>query len=399
MSGRGAAGGGGTGNDGPGGGGGGSGGGRGGATGGGGRGGRTGGPGGGSDPGNAGGGRSPGSGGGGPGRDTPGAPDASDGRRGSSMGRDGGLAGGRGVGSGAGSNTPGDPSTPGRRSQNAEGTTAASRARSAMDRHSKEASDRDRSLLGSVTNALSEGFNTVTDTLGLGDEEGVTTESSLRSLRSLDPTLTNAELSGMILGDENASLEGAINADTEASALTRAVSAFATVTSGIPGAIVGQVGEAGDSARRASNTIDSVNTSIGMNMDSDFGTSMGMQARGAAADGVVGTTVGGLLGPAAAKAGGKAGAMFAGAAADKAGDMASNTAMTGEMSPSPSIGSDTPGRASTGGTMNGTASGARGAMSVASSQTAQTSAPETQGFEWAPINMGVYGNGLLRNFT
>jgi len=109
--------------------------------------------------------------------------------------------------------------------------------------------------------------------------------------------------------------------------------------------------------------------------------------------------MGGLLGPAAAKSAGKFGAVAASAVADKAGEMASNTAMTGEMSPSPSIGSDTPGRASTGGTMNGTASGARGAMSVASSQTAQTSAPETQGFEWAPINMGVYGNGLLRNFT
>jgi len=102
------------------------------------------GPGGGSDPGNAGrgGGSSAGrgaSGGGGFGRDTPGSPNAADGRRGSTMGRDGGLADGRGATGGGGLNdTPGAPGNPGRRGQNAAGSTAASRARDAMSRHQRE---------------------------------------------------------------------------------------------------------------------------------------------------------------------------------------------------------------------------------------------------------------------
>ena len=350
---------------------------------------RAGGPGGGGDPGNSGGGSGGGTGGNGRG------------------GRAGGPGGGSDPGNAPnGSNTPGDPSTPGRRSQNAEGTTAASRARSAMDRHSREAADREGGLLGSFTNALSEGFDTAKDALGLGDEEGVSVADNVANIRALDRQTTEAEIAGMVLGDENASLEGAVNAETEASPVARAISAFASVVGGVPGALAGQTAEAADAARKSSNTLNSLNNT-GMTLDDSFGTSMGVQARGAAADGIVGTVAGGLLGPPAAKAGGKAGAMFAGAVADKAGEMASDTAMMGEMSPSPSIGSNTPGRASTGNAVNGTASGARGAM-VGGIQTAaaptapgfQTAAaPTAPGFEWAPINMGVYGNGLLRNNT
>ena len=339
---------------------------------------RAGGPGGGGDPGNSGGGSGGGTGGNGRG------------------GRAGGPGGGSDPGNAPnGSNTPGDPSTPGRRSQNAEGTTAASRARSAMDRHSREAADREGGLLGSFTNALSEGFDTAKDALGLGDEEGVSVADNVANIRALDRQTTEAEIAGMVLGDENASLEGAVNAETEASPVARAISAFASVVGGVPGALAGQTAEAADAARKSSNTLNSLNNT-GMTLDDSFGTSMGFQARGAAADGIVGTVAGGLLGPPAAKAGGKAGAMFAGAVADKAGEMASDTAMMGEMSPSPSIGSNTPGRASTGNAVNGTASGARGAM-VGGIQTA--AAPTAPGFEWAPINMGVYGNGLLRNNT
>ncbi len=370
-----------------------SGGGSGGGTGGNGRGGRAGGPGGGSDPGNApdGGGRGGRAGGPGGGSDPGNAPDG--GGRG---GRAGGPGGGSDPGNAPdGSNTPGDPSTPGRRSQNAEGTTAASRARSAMDRHSREAADREGGLLGSFTNALSEGFDTAKDALGLGDEEGVSVADNVANIRALDRQTTEAEIAGMVLGDENASLVGAVNAETEASPVARAISAFASVVGGVPGVLAGQTAEAADAARKSSNTLNSLNNT-GMTLDDSFGTSMGFQARGAAADGIVGTVAGGLLGPPAAKAGGKAGAMFAGAVADKAGEMASDTAMMGEMSPSPSIGSNTPGRASTGNAVNGTASGARGAM-VGGIQTA--AAPTAPGFEWSPINMGVYGNGLLRNNT
>ena len=110
------------------------------------------GPGGGSDPGNkgsSGGGSGKGStggggtgGGGGFGRDTPGAPDAKDGKRGSTMGPDGGVAGG-GTGGGGGrdgrgENTPGAPSNDGRRGTHAEGSTPSSRARDAMSRHQQE---------------------------------------------------------------------------------------------------------------------------------------------------------------------------------------------------------------------------------------------------------------------
>ena len=321
-----------------------------------------------------------------------GRPGQGDGGAGSNAGGGGRQGGSSNRG---GRDTPGDPSTPGRRSQNAEGTTAASRARSAMDRHSREAADREGGLLGSFTNALSEGFDTAKDALGLGDEEGVSVADNVANIRALDRQTTEAEIAGMVLGDENASLEGAVNAETEASPVARAISAFASVVGGVPGALAGQTAEAADAARKSSNTLNSLNNT-GMTMDDSFGTSMGVQARGAAADGIVGTVAGGLLGPPAAKAGGKAGAMFAGAVADKAGEMASDTAMMGEMSPSPSIGSNTPGRASTGNAVNGTASGARGAM-VGGIQTA--AAPTAPGFEWSPINMGVYGNGLLRNNT
>lgn len=50
-----------------------------------------------------------------PSRDTPGAPDAPDGKRGSTMGPDGGVARGNDRGSGPGVDTPGSPDNPGRR--------------------------------------------------------------------------------------------------------------------------------------------------------------------------------------------------------------------------------------------------------------------------------------------
>lgn len=107
------------------------------------------GPGGGSDPGNKGRGGSPGGNSGGgtgggrdkggfDGRDTPGSPNAPDGKRGSTMGPDGGRAKGGTGGDGRGDNTPGAPSNPGRVGRNADGSTPSSRARDAMSRHQRE---------------------------------------------------------------------------------------------------------------------------------------------------------------------------------------------------------------------------------------------------------------------
>ncbi len=149
------------------------------------------GPGGGSDPGNAGrgGGSSAGrgaSGGGGFGRDTPGSPNAADGRRGSSMGPDGGTAPGRGATGGGGLNdTPGAPGNPGRRGQNAAGSTAASRARDAMSRHQRERNIR----------SIENGGNSLVDNdgqygAGLSLDESIDRQQTENSLNRADVTDT-----------------------------------------------------------------------------------------------------------------------------------------------------------------------------------------------------------------
>ena len=366
---------------------------------------RAGGPGGGGDPGNAGGGSSGGSSGGGTGgngrgNNTPGPRDGNgrgrtdnsgpDGRGNNTPGPNDGNGRGRTDNSGPdgrGNNTPGAPSNPGRRGMHAEGTTPSSRARSAMDRHAREAADRDAPGL------ISRAMDTFKSMIDLGEEDGVTTAERLGQLKSLNPTLTDKELAGMVLGDTEASLEGAINAEAETSVLGQIASTASTVLGGLPGMAVGIGMTAADKAHNSSTTIGDVNAKSGMTMDDGFGTSMGIQSVGAVSDGVVGHIGKGLLGPIGAKAG-KLGAAVAGNVASNAGEAAADAAMRGERAPSTSIDSRAPGIASSGGGSS-RASRARDAMGRNVSKAAPSPGPTASGFEVAEIDINRYSNGLV----
>jgi hypothetical protein len=198
----------------------------------------------------------------------------------------------------------------------------------------------------------------------------------------------------MVLGDTEASLEGAINAEAEASALGQFASTALTAFGGWPGMAVGMGMTAAEKAYSASTTIGDVNAKYGMTMDDGFGTSMGTQAVGAAADGVVGHIGKGLLGPIGAKAG-KLGAAAAGYAASNAGEAAADVAMRGERAPSTSIDSRAPGLASSGG--GGTASSAKNAFGGSSVSAGR--APQGKAFGWSPVDMKNYRSGLIRSNT
>ena len=320
-----------------------------------------------------------------------GRPGQGDGGAGSNAGGGGSQGGGKGGGNGSsnndGSQTPGSPKSEGRRGQHAPGTTPSSRARSAMDRHAREAADRDAPGL------ISRAMDTFKSMIGLGEEEGVTTAKRLGQLKSLNPTLTDKELAGMVLGDTEASLEGAINAEAETSVLGQIASTASTVLGGLPGMAAGIGMTAADKAHSASTTIGDVNAKSGMTMDDGFGTSMGTQAVGAVADGVVGHIGKGLLGPIGAKAG-KFGAAVTGNVASRVGEAAADTAMRGERAPSTSIDSRAPGIASSGGGSS-RASRARDAMGRNVSKAAPSSGPTASGFEVAEIDINRYSNGLV----
>ena len=316
-----------------------------------------------------------------------GRPGQGDGGAGSNAGGGGSQGGGNGSSNNDGSQTPGSPKSEGRRSPHAPGTTPSSRARNAMDRHAREAADRDAPGL------ISRAMDTFKSMIGLGEEEGVTTAERLGQLKSLNPTLTDKELAGMVLGDTEASLEGAINAEAETSVLGQIASTASTVLGGLPGMAVGIGMTAADKAHSASTTIGDVNAKSGMTMDDGFGTSMGTQAVGAVADGVVGHIGKGLLGPIGAKAG-KLGAAVTGNVASRVGEAAADAAMRGERAPSTSIDSRAPGIASSGGGSS-RASRARDAMGRNVSKAAPSPGPTASGFEVAEIDINRYSNGLV----
>ena len=316
-----------------------------------------------------------------------GRPGQGDGGAGSNAGGGGSQGGGNGSSNNDGSQTPGSPKSEGRRSPHAPGTTPSSRARNAMDRHAREAADRDAPGL------ISRAMDTFKSMIGLGEEEGVTTAKRLGQLKSLNPTLTDKELAGMVLGDTEASLEGAINAEAETSVLGQIASTASTVLGGLPGMAVGIGMTAAERAHNSSTTIGDVNAKSGMTMDDGFGTSMGTQAVGAVADGVVGHIGKGLLGPIGAKAG-KLGAAVTGNVASRVGEAAADAAMRGERAPSTSIDSRAPGIASSGGGSS-RASRARDAMGRNVSKAAPSSGPTASGFEVAEIDINRYSNGLV----
>lgn len=143
-----------------------------------------------------------GRGGGFDGRDTPGSPNAADGKRGSTMGRDGGRATGGGGGNSGGAppaaqnrgrDTPGAPTNVGRRGDHAAGSTASSRARDAMSRHQNE---RDRT-------SISRGGIAVGDldaSAGLGAEHAMDSQQTENSLNRAGVTdslgMTNTQRLG-----------------------------------------------------------------------------------------------------------------------------------------------------------------------------------------------------------
>ena len=256
-----------------------------------------------------------------------------------------------------------------------------------MDRHAREAADR------GAPGLISRAMNTLKSMIDLGEEDGVTTAERLGQLKSLNPTLTDKDLAGMVLGDTEASLEGAINAEAETSVLGQIASTASTVLGGLPGMAVGIGMTAAERAHNSSTTIGDVNAKSGMTMDDGFGTSMGTQAVGAVADGVVGHIGKGLLGPIGAKAG-KLGAAVTGNVASRVGEAAADSAMRGERTPSTSIDSRAPGIASSGGGSS-RASRARDAMGRNVSKAAPSSGPTASGFEVAEIDMNRYSNGLV----
>lgn len=267
------------------------------------------------------------------------------------MGRDGGLAG-------------------------ADGSSARGRAMGAMARHTGE--------------AIGRAFGGLVDAIGLGEEEGPTVAERVSQIRDLDKQTTEKDIAGMVLGDRNASLEGAINAEASPGVVGRIASTAMSLT-GLPGLLGGMAVDSAAKANNASNTIGQLNNS-GMTMNDGFGHSMGTQARGAVAGGIVSQVGRGIAGPIGAQLAGPAGAVMGSRAASAIGDAASSTAMTGEMSPSPSMDAGPAGRGSAGGGQparsgRGTPGAARSAMSPAA-QTAQS-------FEWNPVDLQQYSRGLL----
>jgi hypothetical protein len=157
-----------------------------------------------------------------------------------------------------------------------------------------DTSSDDDGMLSGMLDALSSLFG--------DDDDDVTTADSIRSLRELNKQITQKQLSKAILGDEDASLENAINAETEAGFFSQVASTVLSVFGGIPGVAAGTVIGAAERARRATNEISDLNNT-GMTMDDSFASSMATQARGLATVTGVGQIASGVTGPLGAKIG------------------------------------------------------------------------------------------------
>jgi len=189
----------------------------------------SGGPGGGSDPGNSGGssGSSSGGGtgggrsGGGFGRDTPGSPNAADGKRGSTMGQDGGVAPGRNTG-GAGRDTPGAPQNEGRRGTVA-GAGVSTRESARRARNSMQSAET-RSLVGEQTKdyGIGEAYNFSKELqekkkgtamtprerdIQLGIEDGQRAQIAAQAMKA---TTVPTRMASAILGPETTSVVGGL---------------------------------------------------------------------------------------------------------------------------------------------------------------------------------------------
>jgi len=235
-----------------------------------------------------------------------------------------------------------------------------------------------------------------------GDDD-VTTADSIRSLRDLDKQITQSQLSKSILGDEDASLENAINAETEAGGFAQIAAAAATSFGGFLGFGVGEVGKALSRANKASNEIGDLNTTVGMTMDDSFSSSMATQARGLGANSVVGALASNTLGPLGAKIG-KYGGVAGGLLGSKMGDEAGNVAMR-DMPSTPSTNPVGLGQSVTGGrgqnTPGNTPSNPADIASTTPAQTAGKMSGFAGGYDYGiDTNRGfnAYGSYATRFF-
>ena len=243
----------------------------------------------------------------GPGNNTPG-PMTGNNRRGDRISNDTGGRGSNTPGSnprgsnrnpatGAGNNTPGPRTSANRRGDRvSEDGRANPGGMNGVSAIAGGTESEDDGMLSGVVDS----FKSALDSM-FGDDDATTAES-IRSLRDLDKQITQSQLSKSILGDEDASLENAINAETEAGGFSRIASAALSVFGGIPGFAVGQVGKSLSKAKKASDTISDLNNT-GMNLDDSFSSSAATQARGLGVNNVVGGLVSNTLGPLGAKIG------------------------------------------------------------------------------------------------
>ena len=315
---------------------------------------RAGGPGGGGDPGNAGGGSSGGSSGGGtggngrgnntpgrnprgnntnsgvgPGNNTPG-PRTGDNTRGNRIGGN----------DGRGDNTPGAPSNTGRRGTHAAGTTPQSRARSAMDRHTRE-------------RARNPGIGpeySLTESLTEKAEEGAMSPSEM------DMAI------GMVEGRRDAGMAQAMGGAVS-DGLGRLGQAL-----GVPGAGMASKGLLG----MASNVPDNPASKYGAaRAESRMDNNMAQDA----AEGIAGLT----MGPMGNRVASAVNTSINHRSTQDIGRLGDAIGMGSGSAPANTSGS--------GGGSRGTPSAARNAM-------APRSAP-AQSFEWNPVDMNRYSKGLL----
>jgi hypothetical protein len=232
-----------------------------------------------------------------------------------------------------------------------------------------------------------------------GDDD-VSTADSVRSLRDLDKQITERQLSKSILGDEDASLENAINAETEAGGFSRIASTALSVFGGLPGVAAGTVLGAADKARRASNEIGDLNTTVGMTMDDSFSSSMATQARGLGVNNVVGTLASNTLGPLGAKIG-KYGGVVGGLIGSKMGDEMGDVAMRDAPTSAPSTNPAGPGQGVAGGRGQNTPSNTPSIASTTPAQTAGKMSGFAGGYDYGiDTNRGfnAYGSYATRFF-
>lgn len=295
-----------------------------------------------------------GRGGGFDGRDTPGSPNAADGKRGSTMGRDGGRATGGGSSSNnnaqqaaknKGRDTPGAPSNVGRRGDHAAGSTASSRARDAMSRHSAERNQRSGGALAEADLGIGEGYSHP-DAIAERAKTGMVSPREMDMARGYNSGRT-AALAEQTVGGTVSDVVGRLSQ-----------------TPGVGGVAKRGVGVLAGGA--SSTPEEGYGTAVARNRTENSA----VQSAAQMGAGIVG-------GPVAGKA---AGMINTAINANKTSDI-------GEMADALGLNNATQAPA-------GSGNGPQRAASAMQAPTAPA-APATQSFEWNPVNIDEYSKGLL----